>query len=378
MSAVDRFSLARAAQPRHFAAHSHHLWPDVTAQAHQQAWWDAVEHADHKWERVFAVVVSEAQAHIAGRLRLPDAATIAVAANTHELVTRLVSSLPNPARILMTDGEFHSMRRQAERWAEAGRAEVHVVPVEPFDSFVDRFVERAGRHAFDLIYVSHVMFDSGFVVPELPAVVEQLPSSAEVVIDGYHGFMALPTDLSLMADRIFYVAGGYKYAMAGEGACFMHCPSGRVLRPVDTGWYGGFAALEDASGGVGYASDGSRFLGATFDPAPWYRFNSVQRMLNRDGTTVEGIHDHVMALQERFLDGIGPSPALGRLIPARGTVPDRGHFLAFAGTDAERIEAALRGWGVMVDRRGDRLRIGFGIYHRTTDVDDLVGLVVSP
>ena len=38
------------------------------------------------------------------------------------------------------------------------------------------------------------------------------------------GFMARPTDLSDIADRAFYLAGGYKYAMAGEGCCFLHCP----------------------------------------------------------------------------------------------------------------------------------------------------------
>ena len=38
-----------------------------------------------------------------------------------------------------------------------------------------------------------------------------------------------------------YLAGGYKYAMAGEGACFMHCPPGFGARPRNTGWYASFA-----------------------------------------------------------------------------------------------------------------------------------------
>ena len=36
----------------HFAAHSHHPWPDVTFDAHQRAWLDAAELMDDKWERV--------------------------------------------------------------------------------------------------------------------------------------------------------------------------------------------------------------------------------------------------------------------------------------------------------------------------------------
>lgn len=377
MSAAHLFTAARHAQPRHFAAHSHHLWPDVTAAAHDLAWQDAIHLADHKWDEVFAVVFAEAQAHVAGRLALPDAATIALAPNTHELVTRLVSSLPSPTRILTTDGEFHSFRRQADRWVEAGAAEVTKVPVEPFADFPQRFGTAIERGRFDLVYVSHVMFDSGYVVPALDDLVAGVADDAEIVFDGYHGFMALPTDLSSVADRVFYVSGGYKYAMAGEGACFMHCPPDRVMRPVDTGWYAGFAALEDSTATVGYGGGGARFFGATFDPTPWYRFNAVQRMLNRHAITVADIHGHVRRLQERFLDGLPDGHRLGALVPGRDDVADRGHFLTFRSERAAELHVALQRSGVVADRRGDRLRLGFGLYHEESDIDTLVELVAE-
>ena len=78
-----------------------------------------------------------------------------------------------------------------------------------------------------------------------------------VVVDGYHAFMAIPTDLAPIAARAFYVAGGYKYAMAGEGTCFLHCPPGYGARPRDTGWYAGFSALESGRGGVGCVDFGA-------------------------------------------------------------------------------------------------------------------------
>lgn len=368
------FTAARRAQPRHFAAHSHHLWPDVTEAAQAAAWRDAIEYADHKWDDVFGVVLSEAQAHIAGRLGLPDAASIAVAANTHELVTRLVSSLPQPVRILTTDGEFYSFRRQMLRWEEAGTAKVTRVATEPFSSFPERFEAAATAAAHHLVYLSHVMFDSGFVVPDLVGLISALPPEPEVVVDGYHGFMALPTDLDSVAGRIFYVSGGYKYAMAGEGACFMHCPPGRIPRPVDTGWFAGFGALEDGDRGVGYGQGGDRFLGATFDPTPWYRFNAVQRMLNRAAITVGDIHRHVGELQARFLGAIDPGGQLGELTPD-ASVAERGHFLTFRSAAATEVTEQLRAHGVVVDRRGDRVRIGFGCYHDASDVDELAELI---
>src|SRR5437762_4021096 len=46
------FSRAIAANPGrlHFAAHSHHLWPDASYDGHLAAWNDAAELADRKWE----------------------------------------------------------------------------------------------------------------------------------------------------------------------------------------------------------------------------------------------------------------------------------------------------------------------------------------
>ena len=58
------FRRFRAAAPErlHFAAHSHHPWPDVAHQAHEQAWTDAMELADDKWEKVFDEVLPALEA----------------------------------------------------------------------------------------------------------------------------------------------------------------------------------------------------------------------------------------------------------------------------------------------------------------------------
>ena len=67
MSHKPLFSRALSAAPDrlHFAAHSHHLWPDASFEAQQQAWLDANRHADHKWDLVFGQVIPEAQAQVA-------------------------------------------------------------------------------------------------------------------------------------------------------------------------------------------------------------------------------------------------------------------------------------------------------------------------
>lgn len=380
---ADGFSRFLGSDPGrlHAAAHSHHPWPDVTAAAHGAAWEDAARRHDDKWDHVFGDVLPEAKRHIARRLGLSDPATVAVAPNTHEFVVRLLSCLDDPVRVLTTDAEFHSFERQIRRLEEDGRVVVERVPAQPFADFPDRFAVAADAGGHDLVFLSHVHFDSGYVVPDLGALVAAVPDPESfVVVDGYHAFMALPVDLAPIEDRVFYLAGGYKYAMAGEGAVFMHCPPGYGRRPRDTGWYAGFGTLEEAAGRVTYASDGSRFLGATFDPSGWYRFNAVQRWLDECGVDVGGIHAHVRELQSLFLgrlDTAGHARLSPGMVVPGPDAPERGHFLTFATPEAADLDAALRDAGVVVDHRGDRLRIGFGVYHDAAAVDDLLDRILA-
>ena len=357
----------------HFAAHSHHPWPDASFEAHQQAWLDAARHADLKWDKVFGEVMPQAQAHVARTLGLPDASTICFAPSTHELVMRLVSAIDaRPLRVLTTDGEFHSFSRQMRRLEEGGLAQVQRVPVAPFDTFTTRFAEAAAAGGQDLVYFSQCFYNTGYLVRDLDALVAAVPDPRTLVaIDGYHGYMAVPTDLSRVAARAFYTAGGYKYAMCGEGACFLHCPPGYAPRPLHTGWFAGFGALAQAqdSTEVPYAEDGLRFMGSTYDPTPLYRLNAVMAWLQREGVTVGAIRQHVQALQQRFLERIARDGLLrdAELTPPAGML--RGNFLVFRHAEAGAWHRRLLDASVVTDFRGDRLRFGFGLYQVAADVD---------
>jgi len=363
-------SVGRAGAPLHCAAHSHHPWPDVSYDAHVAAWQDAARLLDRKWDHVFDTVIPKAQTHVARQLHLPDPATVAFGPNTHGFVLRLLSCLPTARRprILTTGSEFLSFARQAARLEEDGRIEVTRVATEPFETFEARFADAARKGGYDLVFLSHVFFDSGFRVNALEEIVRAVPDSETLIaVDGYHGFMAVPTDFSALADRAFYLAGGYKFAMSGENVCFLHCPPGYGARPRDTGWYAGFSALGHG-GGVAYGTDGSRFFGSTFDVSGLYRFNAVQDWLAREQMSVASMLDHGRGIERAFLDALGDGKA--RVGRSQLTVTDenrRGRFLAFRTREAGAIAADLNARDVIVDHRGDRLRIGFGIYHDARD-----------
>lgn len=366
----------------HFAAHSHHPWPDMTREAQLRAWDDAARLMDGKWAEILGPLWQEARGHVARHLRLPDPATVVFAPNTHEFVVRILSSLPlrgaRPPRLLTTDGEFHSFARQAARLEEEGLVAVTRVPSEPGPDCLPRLVE-AARQGFDLIWASEVLFGTGFALRNLEALAEAA-GEAVLVLDGYHAFLARPVDLSGIADRAFWLAGGYKYAMAGEGACFLHCPPGWLPRPRATGWFAGFAALSEGAAAPGaavpYAMDGRRFLGATFDPSGLYRFNATMRWLEGLGLDAAAVHAHALALQARFAAGLEAAGAPLGLDPARLAVPlgesRRGNFLAFGLEDAGAVQARLAEAGIVADHRGRWLRLGFGIYHTAEEVDRLL------
>jgi selenocysteine lyase/cysteine desulfurase len=308
----DLFSRALAAAPGrlHMAAHSHHLWPDVTLAAQIQAWEDAAVLADHKWDKALGQVYPAAQGLVARELALPSPDSVVFAPNTHTLLAVLKSAIDRRSiRVLSTDGEFHSFRRQSQRWAETGEAELTLVESGAPD-FAERFLATAREGRFDLIFVSQVFFKSGLVFDHIEALADLArPEGPWVVVDGYHGFRAVPTDLAAVADRLFYIAGGYKYAMAGEGAAFLHAPPGFGPRPALTGWYAEFGDLEGPPGGVGYARDAGRFMGATFDPSGLYRFVAAGQMLEAEGITTATIAAHVAGLQRTLLDRIAAGAA---------------------------------------------------------------------
>ena len=192
-----------------------------------------------------------------------------------------------------------------------------------------------------------------------------------VVIDGYHGFMAVPTDLvghrgpGLLRGRRLQVRHGRRGRLLRPLPARLRrtAPRHRLVRRLRPAGRAGRPAR------CAYAPGGARLLGATFDPTGLYRLNAVQRWLDGLGVTVADIHAHVGRLQGRFL-AAGPHPEL--VPPVDGAAGERGHFLTFRLPDAAAVHGALHAAGVITDYRDDRLRIGFGLYHDDADIDELL------
>ncbi|XGC80139.1 aminotransferase class V-fold PLP-dependent enzyme [Bdellovibrio bacteriovorus] len=365
----------------HFACHSHHYWPDVSRDAHLQYWDDSCQYVDDKWAHIFSKKIPLAQKLIAENLGLSHPEQIVFAPNTHELVFRLLSSLDwnKKIRILTTDSEFYSFDRQINRLSEFANFEVVKISTQPFASFNERFAAAMDLGKFDLIFLSHVFFNSG-VVCDVEKLANKAPADTMFVIDGYHSFMAIPVDLSNIQDKAFYVAGSYKYAQGGEGACFLYVPPATRHRPFHTGWFAELSHLSAVGNQVGYPADALQYAGSTMDFSALYRLIAVLEKFKSENLSPEKIHAVIQKNQALFLELLKKkSPktvSADKLLT--NSLDLHGHFLTFDLGSTEITQKAVKDLqqvGIKTDSRGSRLRFGFGLYHDDQDIDKVTDLV---
>jgi kynureninase len=132
------------------------------------------------------------------------------------------------------------------------------------------------------------------------------------------------------------------------------------MRPVLTGWFAEFAALEaTGSHGVAYGAGALAFAGATYDPTSHYRAAAVFEFHAAQGLTPERlrtVNRQQIALLKSGIEALDLDEHVARIEP----IPDerRGGFLAIRSPHAADLSRALRVHGVLTDARGEVLRLG--------------------
>ena len=369
------YSRFRVAERLLLTGHSHQAWPDVGFEAQQRAWLDAAELVDEKWERA-----AEQAARVRGhwkRLLGDEAGSIALGQNTHELVTRLLSALPLRERpaLVTTDGEFHTIRRQIDRLAEERLAVVKVA-ARPADSLAERLAAAVDDRTA-CVLVSSVLYETAEIVPGLDRLAAACAArGATLLVDAYHHVNIVPFDVrALGLEQAFVVGGGYKYCQLGEGNCFLRVPPDTRMRPVLTGWFAEFAALEHAGprARVEYGEGADAFMGATYDPTAHYRAAAVFDFHVQQGLTparLRTISQQQVGLLQREIEAMDAPASLVEVEPL---APERrAGFLAIRSPHAGELARALRARGVLTDFRGDVLRLGPAPYLADSQLCDAV------
>ncbi|MCY4574266.1 MAG: kynureninase [Gemmatimonadetes bacterium] len=394
------YSRFRVSERVLLTGHSHQAWPDVAFAAQQQAWLDAAEMVDDKWGRAFEVA-DEVRAGYRRLLDDPDG-HIALGQNTHELLIRFLSALPlrERPRLVTTDGEFYTIRRQLDRLEEEGIEVVRVGGqgdtggVQSTGARGDSMAERVIRAVDDrtaAVLVSSVLFRDARIVGGLDDIAAACARvGAELLVDAYHSLNAVPFSVVEMGlGNAFVMGGGYKYCQLGEGNCFLRFPRDCGLRPVLTGWFAEFGALAGAGGDedagddkgarrhVMYGKGDVRFAGSTYDPVSHYRAAAVFRFFHEQGLTVDRLRDASLAQIRRLAAGVDALDLDPRVLSRDRAVrlSQRGGFLTMETPVAGEICCNVRGHGVYADYRGRVLRLGPAPYVTGEQLDEAVAVL---
>jgi kynureninase len=372
---APHYSRFRVTERVLLTGHSHQAWPDVAFDGQQRAWLDAAEFVDDKWARAEdrAMRVRDGFARLLGDR--PE--RIALGVNTHELVTRWLSALPlrTRPRLVSTDGEFHSLRRQLDRLAEERLFEIVRVAARPVDTLADRLAAGVTDRTA-CVMVSSVLFETAEIVPRLDEVARACQQhGAELLVDAYHHLNVVPFDIEALGlAGAFITGGGYKYCQLGEGNAFLRVPDGRDLRPVLTGWFAEFDSMTNQHDpAVMYRPGAAAFAGATYDPTSHYRAAASFEFQQQQQLTPQRLRE-INARQTRTLksgiEALDLDPAVIRLEP----IPDqrRGGFLPLRSPVAAGLSRGLRAHNVFTDSRGQILRLGPAPYISDEQLADAV------
>ncbi len=341
--------------------HSHQAWPDIAFEGVREAWQDAATHVDDKWQFAFNKA-DEVKRGFASLLNDREG-DYSLAESTHTLVIRFLSALDlkKRPRLVTSDSEFHSIRRQLDRLAEEG-VEIVRVPTLPYETFSERLVAEVNTTTAAVL-VSSVFYNSGVICEGLSEVISACHHhGAELLVDTYHHLNVVPFDIAEQKlQQAYIVGGGYKYCQLGEGNCFLRIPSDCQLRPVITGWYADFESLRSQqSSQVNYGDGGQRFAGATYDPTSHYRAAKVFGFFNSNGLNprlLRDINQHQTSLLLARFDTIDLPPSVINR-DHKISSQQRAGFVAFHSPQAAELTQALQARQLYCDSRGDLIRLG--------------------
>jgi kynureninase len=266
----------------------------------------------------------------------------------------ILNSYEKAPRVLATRGEFDSIDVILRQYARRGRIELSFVEPREHGLFTAEDLLAAIGRGVDLLVVSQVVFNSGQLLPGLPALVGAMHAQGgRVLLDVYHSVGVLPVDLAAL-DVDFAVGGSYKYLRGGPGACYLYLHPRHLdgsLATLDIGW---FAKREpfryERPEPIAFAEGGDAFLESTPPILTWYQARAGQVFTLAIG--VGRLRAYSLSLQNRLVALLAE-----RGISAEGGSEDRGAFIVTRDRDATALAEALEPRGVHGDARGEYLRL---------------------
>ena len=283
-------------------------------------------------------------------------------------------------RVVAMRGEFDSIDLILRQYARRGRIALHLVEARDSGLFDAADLLAAVKRA-DLVVISQVLFHTGQVLPELPALVAAAHAAgARVLIDVYHSLGVFPVDVMAL-DADFAIGAAYKYLRGGPGAGYLYLHPRHLdgsLSTLDVGWFAkkdhfAYERPDPPQFGEG----GDAFLESTPPVMTCYQARAGQVFTLAMG--VQRLREYSLAQQRRLVSALAE-----RGVSATGGTADYGAFVVVGcgGDDASRgAVEALAARGVIADARGPRIRLCPDVLTTTEELDlaaNAVADVIAP
>jgi selenocysteine lyase/cysteine desulfurase len=314
--------------------------------------WDALSAALEDWRHgrtswePWCDATDRAREHFGALVGVP-ADRVATGASVSYLVALVASGVPHGSRVLVPEVDFSSLT-----WPFLAQDRFAIVTA-PLEQLADAIDEKIDAVAF-----SAVQSSDGRVADIDRVAAAAAAHDVFTVVDATHAIGWLPFE----ASRFDAVAcAAYKWLMSLRGTAFLVL-SERALDqtpPLAANWF----AAEDRFGSYYHhelrlAGDARRF---DLSPAwlSWVATEPALRVIREVG--VERIHEHDLALANRFREGLGLGAGDSAIVS----------------TDRPGAEERLSSAGIMAAVRGGSLRASFHLYNTEEDVDLALAALVE-
>lgn len=220
-----------------------------------------------------------------------------------------------------------------------------------------------------IVNTNRVLFESSWIM-DLPPIVDAAHAAgAFVVVDDFHGSGVVPIDVHALGIDLL-VSGALKWLCGGQGIAFLYCRRDLVERmePLVVGWFGTENPFEFDRSELRLRRDARRFESGTYAlPQAWTAVGGLSIILE---VGVDAIRNRNQELARAIIAG---TDDLGMELLSPRDDSRRGGLVRVrvpGGADAaERVLHHLFDRDVVLDQRGDALRISPHFFNTEDDID---------
>ncbi|MEA2446408.1 MAG: hypothetical protein QOK47_45 [Actinomycetota bacterium] len=228
-----------------------------------------------------------------------------------------------------------------------------------------------------VVNANRVLFESSWIL-DLPPIVEAAHRhGAMVLVDDFHGSGIVPVNVHDLGIDILF-SGCLKWLCGGQGLAFLYCRRDLIesIQPAVVGWFGTEGFFNFERGDLRLRADARRFESGTPTlPQAWTAAAGLEIILE---VGVENIRKRNQELARLIIEG---ARELGLELLSPEDDEHRGGLVRVrvpGGDDAARVLLEdLFEQDVVLDRRGDALRISPHFFNNEADIERCMSVLKS-